>query len=242
MRNALAAIAVGAHAGLTAPVLADGLRAFRGIKRRLELVGEARGVTVLDDFAHHPTAVQETLSALRMGYPGRRIWAVFEPRSASSCRRVFQDDFAEAFGAADEVVVAPVFRSSLPESERLSVEQLVADLSSRQRRARTLPSVDGDRRDGGAGGRAPATSSCVMSNGGFDGIHGKLLHGPVGVTFPRLRDAGDSMLLFELEPVVDATVNRRAIGHRRGGARRPAARACATCAPPIAASPCSTTR
>ena len=129
-------------------MLADGLRSFRGIKRRLERVGEARGVTVLDDFAHHPTAVQETLSALRMGYPGRRIWAVFEPRSASSCRRVFQDAFAEAFGGADEVVVAPVFRSSLPESERLSVEQLIADLSSRAA-PRAHAAVGGRDRGGG---------------------------------------------------------------------------------------------
>src|SRR5688572_1758855 len=174
VRNALAAIAVGARAGLAPSVLADGLRSFRGIKRRLERVGEARGVTVLDDFAHHPTAVHETLAALRMGYPGRRIWAIFEPRSASSCRRVFQDAFAEAFGGADEVVVAPVFRSSLPEHERLSVEQLIADLSSRQRRARTLPSVaaivEAVSKEAAAGDLV-----VVMSNGGFDGIHGKLL-------------------------------------------------------------------
>ena len=174
VRNALAAVAVGAHVGLPPPVLAEGLRGFRGIKRRLERVGEARGVTVLDDFAHHPTAVLETLSALRMGYPGRRIWAIFEPRSASSCRRVFQDAFAEAFAGADEVVVAPVFRSSLPEHERLSVEQLIADLSSQRRRARTLPSVaaivETVSKEAAAGDLV-----VVMSNGGFDGIHGKLL-------------------------------------------------------------------
>jgi UDP-N-acetylmuramate: L-alanyl-gamma-D-glutamyl-meso-diaminopimelate ligase len=155
-------------------VLAEGLRAFRGIKRRLERVGEARGVTVLDDFAHHPTAVQETLSALRMGYPGRRIWAIFEPRSASSCRRVFQDAFADAFGGADEVVVAPVFRSSLPEQERLSVDQLIADLTSRQRHARTLPSVAAIV-EAVAKEAADGDLVVVMSNGGFDGIHGKLL-------------------------------------------------------------------
>jgi len=174
VRNALAAIVVGAHAGLDSRVLAEGLRSFRGIKRRLELVGEARGVTVLDDFAHHPTAVHETLSALRMGYPGRRVWAVFEPRSASSCRRVFQDDFAAAFKAADEVIIAPVFRSSLPEAERLSVEQLVADLNAADRRARSLPGVDAIvaaiTRDA-----APGDLVAVMSNGGFDGIHRKLL-------------------------------------------------------------------
>jgi UDP-N-acetylmuramate: L-alanyl-gamma-D-glutamyl-meso-diaminopimelate ligase len=174
VRNALAAIAVGAQAGLSADTLAEGLRAFRGIKRRLETVGMTRGVTVLDDFAHHPTAVHETLSALRAGYPGRRIWAVFEPRSASSCRRVFQDDFARAFGGADQVVVAQVFRSSLPEEQRLSAEQLVSDLQARGQRARYVPEVDDivktivdEHREGDL--------VVVMSNGGFGGIHSKLL-------------------------------------------------------------------
>jgi UDP-N-acetylmuramate: L-alanyl-gamma-D-glutamyl-meso-diaminopimelate ligase len=174
VRNALAAIAVGARVGLTAKTLADGLRQFRGIKRRLETVGVAKGVTVLDDFAHHPTAVHETLSALRTGYPGRRVWAVFEPRSASSCRRVFQADFARAFSAADEVVIAAVFRSSLPEAERLSAEQLVDDLSRAGRHARHIPDVGdivstivSEHRDGDV--------VVLMSNGGFGGIHGKLL-------------------------------------------------------------------
>jgi UDP-N-acetylmuramate: L-alanyl-gamma-D-glutamyl-meso-diaminopimelate ligase len=174
VRNALAAIAVGVNAGLGAAELAEGLRQFKGIKRRLETVGVSDGVTVLDDFAHHPTAVHETLAALRTGYPSRRIWAVFEPRSASSCRRVFQQDFARSFGAADEVVVAAVFRSSLPESERLSAEQLVADLTSAGQRARHIPEVDdivntivGEHRDGDV--------VVLMSNGGFGGIHKKLL-------------------------------------------------------------------
>jgi UDP-N-acetylmuramate: L-alanyl-gamma-D-glutamyl-meso-diaminopimelate ligase len=174
VRNALAAIAVGSYVGITTADLQDGLRAFKGIKRRLEIVGRAGGVTVLDDFAHHPTAVHETLSALRTGYPDRRIWAVFEPRSASSCRRVFQDDFARSFGAADEVVVAAVFRSSLPESERLSAEQLVDDLRTRKQHARYIPAVDDiihtivdEHREGDV--------VVLMSNGGFGGIHGKLL-------------------------------------------------------------------
>jgi UDP-N-acetylmuramate: L-alanyl-gamma-D-glutamyl-meso-diaminopimelate ligase len=174
VRNALAAIAAGTRVGLTPETLAEGLRQFKGIKRRLETVGVARGVTVLDDFAHHPTAVHETLSALRTGYPGRRVWAVFEPRSASSCRRVFQADFARAFSAADEVVLAAVFRSSLPESERLSAEQLVEDLSREGRHARHIPEIDDivstivrERRDGDV--------VVLMSNGGFGGIHGKLL-------------------------------------------------------------------
>ena len=173
-RNALAAIAVGSHLGLDAAQLAAGLRTFKGIKRRLETVGVARGVTILDDFAHHPTAVHETLWALRNGYPERRIWAVFEPRSASSCRRVFQDDFARAFGAADEVVVAAVFRSTLPEAERLDAGQLVADLRAQGRSARHLP--DNDEiigtivREGRQGDVV-----VLMSNGGFGGIHRRLL-------------------------------------------------------------------
>jgi UDP-N-acetylmuramate: L-alanyl-gamma-D-glutamyl-meso-diaminopimelate ligase len=174
IRNALAAIAVGAFAGVAAPDLGAGLRRFKGIKRRLETVGVARGVTILDDFAHHPTAVRETLAALRTGYPNRRIWAVFEPRSASSCRRVFQDDFTAAFAGADEVVVAGVFRSSLPEAERLSPEQLVADLRARGQHARSIPDVDAIVDVVAAEGR-DGDVVAVMSNGAFGGIHGRLL-------------------------------------------------------------------
>jgi UDP-N-acetylmuramate: L-alanyl-gamma-D-glutamyl-meso-diaminopimelate ligase len=174
VRNALAAIATGRFAGLDAATLADGLRAFRGIRRRLETVGIARDVVVLDDFAHHPTAVHETLAALRVGYPNRRLWAVFEPRSASSCRRVFQDDFARAFGEADDVIIAGVFRSSLPESERLSTEQLVSDLTARGQRARHIETVDQIVTTIAAEHR-PGDVVVLMSNGGFGGIHQKLL-------------------------------------------------------------------
>jgi len=174
VRNAVAAIVVAIHAGVDLPDVVDGLRAFRGIKRRLETVGVERGVTVLDDFAHHPTAVRETLAALRTGYPDRRIWAVFEPRSASSCRRVFQDDFARAFEAADRIVIAGVFRSSLPESERLSPEVLVDDLHRNGQHARYIPEVDeivktivAEHHDGDV--------VVLMSNGGFGGIHRQLL-------------------------------------------------------------------
>ena len=174
VRNALAAIAVGSRAGIGPDQLADGLRAFKGIKRRLEVIGVGDGVTVLDDFAHHPTAVFETLSALRAGYPGRRVWAVFEPRSASSCRRVFQDAFAAAFGAADEVVLAAVFRSSLPDTERLDADRLIADLRARGKPARHIPNNDDivstivrEHRDGDV--------VVLMSNGGFGGIHRTLL-------------------------------------------------------------------
>ncbi len=174
VRNALAAIAVGTDVGLGPERIGDGLKSFAGIKRRLEVVGQCAGVTVYDDFAHHPTAVAETLAGLRASHPSARIWAVFEPRSASSCRRVFQDDFARAFGPADEVVVAPVFRSSLPEAQRLSIPDLVRDLSRQGRSARAAQSLDDivativhERRGGDL--------VVMMSNGGFGGIHRKLL-------------------------------------------------------------------
>ena len=174
VRNALAAIAIGVDLGLDLERLRDGLASFKGIKRRLEVVGEARGVTVYDDFAHHPTAVDETLKAVRRSFPGKRIWAIFEPRSASSCRRVFQADFARAFAGADEVVIASVFRSSLPPEERLSEATLVEDLTAKRVHARHLPDVETivaavgrEARDGDL--------VVVMSNGGFGGIHRKLL-------------------------------------------------------------------
>ncbi|MEZ5284016.1 MAG: cyanophycin synthetase [Vicinamibacterales bacterium] len=174
VRNALAGIAVGVEAGVDLERLREGLAAFEGVKRRLEVVGVRRGVTVYDDFAHHPTAVAETLAALRAAAPGRRLWAVFEPRSASSCRRVFQQDFAAAFGGADRVVIASVFRSSLPDHERLSEAQLVSDLTAAGVTASHEPDVETIVRRVAA----EAVSGdlvVLMSNGGFDGIHQRLL-------------------------------------------------------------------
>ncbi|HYB93982.1 MAG TPA: UDP-N-acetylmuramate:L-alanyl-gamma-D-glutamyl-meso-diaminopimelate ligase [Vicinamibacterales bacterium] len=174
VRNALAAIAVGVDLGLDVDRLRDGLAAFQGVKRRLEIIGRPRGITIYDDFAHHPTAVAETLKAVRQASPGQRVWAVFEPRSASSCRRVFQDDFARAFMGADEVVIASVFRSTLPAEERLSEAQLVEDLTGAGVRARHLPDVDTIIAAIAAEAREDDLV-VIMSNGGFGGIHHKLL-------------------------------------------------------------------
>jgi UDP-N-acetylmuramate: L-alanyl-gamma-D-glutamyl-meso-diaminopimelate ligase len=174
VRNALAAIAVATEAGIAVERIVEGLRTFAGVKRRLEVVGIASGVTVYDDFAHHPTAVAETLAGLRASHPAARIWAVFEPRSASSCRRVFQDDFARAFGPADEVVIAPVFRSTLPEAERLSIPQLIHDINSDGGRARAPRSIDEIVAVIAQEHRA-GDLVVLMSNGGFGGIHAKLL-------------------------------------------------------------------
>jgi UDP-N-acetylmuramate: L-alanyl-gamma-D-glutamyl-meso-diaminopimelate ligase len=174
VRNALAAIAVAVEVGVPPEQIARSLRRFTGVKRRLEVVGTAAGVTVYDDFAHHPTAVAETLAGLRASHPGARIWAVFEPRSASSCRRVFQDDFANALAGADEVLLAPIFRSSLPESERLSVSHLVHDLAGRGRHARAASSVE-EIIATVVEEHLAGDLVVIMSNGGFGGIHGRLL-------------------------------------------------------------------
>ena len=177
VRNALAALAVGHAAGLDATTMREGFAGFRGVKRRLELRGMARGVAVYDDFAHHPTAIFETIRAVKSADPERRVWAVFEPRSATSCRKVFQQDFANAFAdsGADEVILAAVFRASLPEAERLSVDEVVTDLRRRGRSARTLPNVAEIVGVIAAEAR-PGDIILLMSNGGFDGIHDKLLH------------------------------------------------------------------
>lgn len=174
VRNALAAVAVAASRGVPFATVADALATFAGVKRRLELRGRAAGVAVYDDFAHHPTAIAETLRGVRRAHPAARLWAIFEPRSASSCRRVFQHAFAEAFDEADRIVLASVFRSSLPEAERLSVPDLVRDLTARGLHARhcdgvaaIVDTVAAEARDGDL--------VVVMSNGAFDDIHARLL-------------------------------------------------------------------
>ena len=176
VRNALAALAVGRATGLDVEPMVEALASFRGVRRRLELRGRARGVSVFDDFAHHPTAILETLRAIRWSYPDRRVWAIFEPRSATSCRRVFQDAFAEAFGGsgADEIILASVFRASLPIEERLSVEDLVHDLTRAGLHARHLPAV-ADIVSAVAAEAREGDLVVIMSNGGFEGIHDKLL-------------------------------------------------------------------
>ncbi len=174
VRNALASMAVANAVGIGPDSIVDGLRRFAGVKRRLEVVGTAGGVTVYDDFAHHPTAVRETLAAVRAANPSRRLWAIFEPRSASSCRRIFQREFTDAFAPADETIIAAVYRSALPEPERLSPDALVSDLNGRGVRARYVPAVD-DIVDTVARERQDGDLVVVMSNGGFGGIHAKLL-------------------------------------------------------------------
>ena len=172
VRNALAAVAVGSAVGLNTDTMREALRRFRGVRRRMELRGTAHGVSVYDDFAHHPTAIAETLDGVRSAFPNRSVWAIFEPRSATSCRRVFQDDFARALRKADHVILPAVYRSTLPDDQRLSTEQLVTDLRGID--ARYIPRVD-DIVQTVARDARPGDIVVIMSNGGFDDIHRKLI-------------------------------------------------------------------
>jgi UDP-N-acetylmuramate: L-alanyl-gamma-D-glutamyl-meso-diaminopimelate ligase len=176
VRNALAAIASGHAAGLNVVEMIEALKDFRGVRRRMELRGKTGGVLVFDDFAHHPTAILETLRAVRWSYPDRRIWAIFEPRSATSCRKVFQQDFARSFeeSGADEIILASVFRSTLPEAERLSVDEIIRHLNAAGKHARHIATVP-EIVNIVAAESGPGDLVVVMSNGGFDGIHDKLL-------------------------------------------------------------------
>jgi len=174
VRNALAAIAIGSAIGVSIDTLARSLKRFKGVRRRLEHRGTVREVSVYDDFAHHPTAIAETLAGVRSAYPNQRVWAIFEPRSATSCRRIFQADFARAFDKADKIILPAVFRSSVPEEQRLSPEELVADLKASGKDARFIAKTD-DIVTAVARDARPGDLVVVMSNGGFDDIHRKLL-------------------------------------------------------------------
>ena len=175
VRNALAVYAAAAEQGLAPREIAAGLATFRGVRRRMEVKGEAGGVLVLDDFAHHPTAIAGTLQAIRQRFPERRVWAVLEPRSWSLRRNVFQERLASSFDAADEVVLAEVYGADqLAAAERLDPERLVADLARRGRPSRFLPGVDAIVSFLAEHARAGDVVA-VLSNGGFGGIHAKLL-------------------------------------------------------------------
>ena len=174
--NCLAVIVAGEAWGLSREQLREGLATFQSVQRRMQVRGEAGGVTVIDDFAHHPTAVRETLRALRARYAGRRLVAVFEPRSATSRLAVFQQDYADAFDHADYVVLSTVFAREKGSvyGRLLDTEELTRDIAARGRPALCLDGADEIVRH-----LAPELREgdvvAVMSNGGFGGIHDKLL-------------------------------------------------------------------
>lgn len=175
VRNALAVAAAARHCGLTDTQIQAGFDTFTGIKRRMEVRGAAREITVVDDFGHHPTAIRETLRALRVKFPQQRLWAVFEPRSNTTRRNVFQSELVDALERADMIVVAEVARlEQLPPDQRLNPEKLMMDLRLTGKPAAYLPTVESIVEHVGQHAK-PGDVVCVFSNGGFGGIHQKLL-------------------------------------------------------------------
>ena len=172
--NATAAAALAHSCGISKEQIAEALRTFKSVKRRLEVKAQVNGITIIDDFAHHPTAIAGTLKALRARYAGARLWAILEPRSNTLRRRVLQSDLARSLAGADEVIVANVFRSeAVPENERLELPALAAEIEQNGRPARLLPDADSIVET-----IAPELRSgdvvAILSNGGFGGIYEKL--------------------------------------------------------------------
>ncbi|MBI4367290.1 MAG: hypothetical protein HY543_10765 [Deltaproteobacteria bacterium] len=175
VQNCCGVIALLAERGAPLARLQDGLARFAGVKRRQEVRGTAGGITVIDDFAHHPTAVRETLAALRAHYADRRLFVAFEPRSNTTKRKVFQREFAEAFPGAAGVCIAAVHRAeTIPAADRLNPEQLAADLRARGANAAYCPDTETIITTLLSQVRAGDVIVC-MSNGGFDDIHEQLL-------------------------------------------------------------------
>jgi UDP-N-acetylmuramate: L-alanyl-gamma-D-glutamyl-meso-diaminopimelate ligase len=172
--NATAAAAMASHYGIETFAIADAIKTFKSVKRRLEVKAEVNGVTIIDDFAHHPTAIGETLKALRSRYGNRRLWAVLEPRSNTLRRRVFEKELAQSLASADEVVVASIFKpETIAENERLRVSAVIDGVKQSGRPARELVDADAivstitpELRSGDV--------VAILSNGGFGGIYEKL--------------------------------------------------------------------
>lgn len=172
--NATAAAALASHYGIEPAAIAEALKSFKSVKRRLEVKAEINGVTIIDDFAHHPTAIAATLRALRTRYPQARLWAVFEPRSNTMRRKVLEKELVESLGLADRVVITEIFKpESVPENERLTAASVIAKLKRNKIAARELPDADAI-----VAAIAPELESgdvvAILSNGGFGGIYDKL--------------------------------------------------------------------
>jgi UDP-N-acetylmuramate: L-alanyl-gamma-D-glutamyl-meso-diaminopimelate ligase len=175
VENALGVYAACRALGLPPDQIAQGFASFKGVKRRQELKGEQRGVAVIDDFAHHPTAVRETIAALLGQYPGRRLIAVFEPRSHTAMRKIHQNEYAHAFrGAAEAIISQPSAIAKVPESERIDARKMAEDIAAAGTPARWMASSDAivaalaeEAKDGDV--------VLAMSNGAFGGLHETLL-------------------------------------------------------------------
>jgi UDP-N-acetylmuramate: L-alanyl-gamma-D-glutamyl-meso-diaminopimelate ligase len=172
--NATAAAAIAAGEGISVDKIAAALQSFQSVKRRLEVRAVVNGVTIIDDFAHHPTAIAATLQALRTRYPQAKLWAILEPRSNTLRRNVFQADLAKSLSIADEIVIANVFKSeSIPESERLDIQAVAGEAQREGRRARILADADAIV-ESIAADLGEGNVVAILSNGGFGGIYDKL--------------------------------------------------------------------
>jgi UDP-N-acetylmuramate: L-alanyl-gamma-D-glutamyl-meso-diaminopimelate ligase len=172
--NATAAAALAANYGISTDVIARALESFRSVKRRLEVKAHVNGVTIIDDFAHHPTAIEQTIRALRTRYPQSRLWVVLEPRSNTMRRNLLQDALSRSLALADEVVVAAIFKSeAIPEAERLDLPRVIDQIQKSGKRARILQDADAI-----VNAIAPELRDrdvvAILSNGGFGGIYEKL--------------------------------------------------------------------
>jgi UDP-N-acetylmuramate: L-alanyl-gamma-D-glutamyl-meso-diaminopimelate ligase len=174
--DALAAIALSYGRGVECEAIQQALATFQGVRRRMEVKGERGGVLVVEDFAHHPTAIRVTLDAVRTRWPGRKIWAAFEPRSNTMRRNVFQDVLPDALSAADAVMIGPVNRAQLlADAERISPQKIAEDIRSRGKDARAFGSA-AEIAEYLAGAARPGDLVLVMSNGSFDGLSSKLVN------------------------------------------------------------------
>jgi UDP-N-acetylmuramate: L-alanyl-gamma-D-glutamyl-meso-diaminopimelate ligase len=175
VENALGVAAAATRLGLSFEEIAAGLAAFRGVKRRQEVRGEAGGVTVIDDFAHHPTAVERTLAGLRGSYPGSRLLVAFEPRSNTSRRSLHQAEYARSFHDASRVwLLRPAPTDRVPEAERLDVDRLAREVAAGGVPAEACATVDAIVEGVRAAAR-PGDVVVAMSNGAFGGIWPRLL-------------------------------------------------------------------
>lgn len=173
--NTLSVIGMAHQLGWNLQKVSEALNNFLGVKRRQEVLGEPGGILIIEDFAHHPTAVRETVKGIRAKYPGRKLFAIFEPRSATSRRKVFQKDYVEAFLQCEEVLLAKAFDQSKIDSEnRFSSEELVADLEKLGQRAQAFDNVD-QIVEAVRSRSHQGDLVLIMSNGGFDGIYQKMI-------------------------------------------------------------------
>jgi UDP-N-acetylmuramate: L-alanyl-gamma-D-glutamyl-meso-diaminopimelate ligase len=173
--NAVAAIAIAHGRGVSGGAIAGAMAEFRGVLRRLEVKGEESGVLVVDDFAHHPTAIRMTIDAARHRWPGRRLWAAFEPRSNTMRRRVFENDLAASLASADAAVLGAVNRANLlSDEERMSPARVLEAIRAAGQNAEGFDSAE-EIAEFLAVETRPGDLVLVMSNGSFDGLCGKLL-------------------------------------------------------------------